>query len=333
MIIRLGSRNYLLYRPLAPTPRNLPVLIALHGTGGSPLHFTRNTGLLDHIDKENLIIAFPDAGNRQWNDGRPGTDDGIGDVAFLRLVITDIVRFHQGDPTRVLITGVSNGGMMAQRMACEAADVITAASAVSALKPVGLTSTPSQPVPMVLMASRTDPIVPWNGGRIKSPTDGIVLSAFDTLSFWSGVNGCSGLESTSDLPGIITHRAIDCQSPNKAVLHEVLEGGHEWFPQATEFVLDFFRPYGLKTSKRYYSCSLTGSGTGSDMFRAVIHDTGITYRCIADERPLKTSPEGSMIVEAIVSEARHVILTRDPRIVPLNEKEAKRRSAHAPGRS
>jgi polyhydroxybutyrate depolymerase len=127
--------------------------------------------------------------------------------------------------------GVSNGGTMAQRMACDAAE-----RSVIANMPQDLARhcRPSRPIPVMLISATKDPIMPWNGGEIaNSPVlggaGGIVVSALDTFNLWSTLDGCAQSD-VSDLTGVQVkrHLAAKCQSGSQVVLYEINGSGHGW---------------------------------------------------------------------------------------------------------
>jgi len=64
------------------------------------------------------------------------------------------------DPGQIYATGVSNGGKMSLRLACEASDLLTGVAAVIAALPAGLECRPAKPVSIMLMNGTEDPLVP-----------------------------------------------------------------------------------------------------------------------------------------------------------------------------
>ena len=178
-----------------------------------------------------------------------------------------------GDPTRVFVAGISNGGMMAQRMACDAADAVTAIGVVVANMPTDLVNhcRPSRQIPAVLFSGTADPIMPWSGGAIASSATlggqgGEVMSAMDTFHFWAQLDGC-GQPVVESLPGIKVRRytSANCRSGSEVTFYEIEGGGHGWpggtDPQgplalsiigyvtqqinASSIMIDFFSHYGL----------------------------------------------------------------------------------------
>jgi polyhydroxybutyrate depolymerase len=72
---------------------------------------------------------------------------GADDVAFYRQLIATLQEHYSVDSQRISITGISNGGLMTQRLACELADRIAAVVSVAAMLSTNLAATcaPSRP--------------------------------------------------------------------------------------------------------------------------------------------------------------------------------------------
>lgn len=231
------QRTFLVYTPDARARSGrLPIVLMLHGGLGDASRFVQQTGITSYVDRVGMLAIFPDAGGEQWNDGRETTDNGDDDVAFLRSVIAKAAQTWGGDPSRVFVVGGSNGGMMAQRMACDAADAVTAVGAVVANMPQHLERRcePSRPIPIMLISGNQDPIMPWGGGEIASSrilggAGGTVVSALETFKFWSSLDGCHnpGVAKLAGIP-VTRHFAEGCRSGSQVVLYEIDGGGHGW---------------------------------------------------------------------------------------------------------
>src|SRR5688500_2496040 len=262
--------------------RRYPIVMALHGGGGNSRRAAMITGLGRYVDRYKFIAVFPDSGGGPWNDGRETTRGFGGDVALLRAVVQKVVETSNGDPRRVFVTGISNGGMMVQRLAGDASDVFRAYAALVGNLPSGLSGrcNPRRAVPIVLMSGTADRLMPFEGGNLPGAArrrrggagvGGSVMSAPASVQFWVRVNGCRN-EKAEALPDkkndgtrVIVHRFANCRSGGEVVFYEIQGGGHNWpggagprRPRvqrlignvsqeidATSVVLQFFRRYGL----------------------------------------------------------------------------------------
>lgn len=226
------KRSFYLY-----TPRNLSkqpsLLIVLHGGGGSGLAVeakTTNRKFDRLAEIYGFLVIYPNAVGGHWNDGREASN--IDDVGFLRKLITMMKdRFNIGT---VYATGISNGGMLAFRLACEASDYIDAIATVAASMPENLymVCNPSKPVSVLVVHGLEDPIVPWDGGNVivLGRFHGRVVSVEETVRFWVDFNKCflenKGIIRESD--NNILVKEYTCRTGAKVVLYGLEGCGHTW---------------------------------------------------------------------------------------------------------
>jgi polyhydroxybutyrate depolymerase len=147
----------------------LPVIISLHGrlgTAAGQMHFADFRPV---ADREKVIIVCPQGIGRSWNDGRgtPAHDQGINDVKFIDQLITYLVLTCNADSARVYITGMSNGGFMSSRLACELRGRIAAIAVVGASMDLQGDYQPLGPLPVMYIQGTKDPLVPYQGGAMK----------------------------------------------------------------------------------------------------------------------------------------------------------------------
>ena len=185
-------RNYWLVRPEGiEKTKPAPLLMVLHGSAGSgeDMMTVTQRGFERLADKEKFVVVYPDALERRWND-QGGTVD---DVGFLLAIVDKLVADGLVDKNRIYVAGISNGGMMAQRLACEQADRIAGIATVAGGLPEPLQATckPARALPVLVIHGTEDPIVPWSGGAVAGFEDfGKVLSARETAKFWAANNRC-----------------------------------------------------------------------------------------------------------------------------------------------
>ncbi len=192
------QRTYLLDTPGGSAPHaGRPLLILLHGGGGTADSLDKQTGGLPALaDAAGYVVARPQGLNRQWNDGREVNKD-VDDVAFISAMVDDIASRQSIDRGRLYAAGISNGGFMSGRLACEADLGIAAIAQVAATLSVDTDATcnPGHPVSVLAILGRADPIVPYAGGPVRLPWDssetgrGIVLGGEAYLLRWVQRNG------------------------------------------------------------------------------------------------------------------------------------------------
>ena len=169
------TRTWIAY--VSTKPQAHPALvIALHGSMGTAAQARQHYG--DDFDllaeKHGFIAVYPQGYKGHWNDcklkgpfaGENREHRRRGLPARARRT-ADYVKDHDADRAHVYVTGVSNGGAMAIRLALETPDFARAYAAVAASVPApeNLALTPKgEPVSMLLMNGTADPFNPWGGG-------------------------------------------------------------------------------------------------------------------------------------------------------------------------
>lgn len=231
--------------PTNPTPR--PILLILHGGGKADGDdVAARTGYNHIADREGFIAVYPNGIDAQWNDGRgksfrrnQGNQD-IDDVAFLSQLINHIITAHNGDPSRVYVTGLSNGGMMTLRLGCEISHQLAAIAPIIANFPKTLLPQcqPSHPLPVLIMNGTDDPLIPWQGGSVGflKRKMGHVASTEATLEFWRQHNQCPPTPTITQLPDnnskdASTVSKIHYHQPGSqcdVVLYKIKGGGHNF---------------------------------------------------------------------------------------------------------
>jgi len=185
----------------------VPLVVEFHGFQNNPTRAAGLFGLRTVADEEGFLVAWPlglfgkaGAPEAETADG-PSFNGGwccggaararIDDVDFARAVVDAVAAEAHIDRERVYATGLSNGGYMSYRLACEAADVFAAVAPVAgrvALRPTSQCR-PLRPIAVIEFAGLNDPAVQY-GGSILYP------SAAESLAFWRDADGCAG--STPD---------------------------------------------------------------------------------------------------------------------------------------
>ena len=251
------ERFYHLYIPSAyKNSEAVPLVIALHGGGGTGKKVNKLLDLNILADQHGFIVAYPDAVDRHWNDGRGvkkyrAQRENIDDVSFISRMIDAIAGKYNIDKNRVYITGASNGAMMSFRLGCDLADKISAIAPVIGSMPENLVAgcTPAVPLPLIMINGTEDPLVPWEGGyvHVYRKKLGKIISVRQTIDFWVARNGCSPdpirstIRDTDPGDGTSVHKQAYQQCINDAdvVLYEVRGGGHTW-PGSYQYLPELF---------------------------------------------------------------------------------------------
>ena len=229
------------YDKATPTP----LLIVLHGGGGTGPGMTKLTDFNAVSDRENFIIVYPDGFENHWNDGRGvqryrAQVQNVDDVGFISALIDHLSGELNIDARMIYVTGISNGAMMSHRLGCELSQKIAAIAPVAGNIPVNMASiwAPSRPVSVLIINGTDDPLVPWAGGDVHlGPLElGQVLSVADTVKFWVTNDKCTSSPVVEQLPdrdpsdGTTVQRETygGCEGGAEVVLYAVEGGGHTW---------------------------------------------------------------------------------------------------------
>lgn len=238
------DRSYLLHMP-DPMPSNPPPLVVvLHGGGGSAESMAKMSGFDAEADKRGFIVVYPDGTDKArpflnamgkpgfltWNAGSCcgyAQENGVDDVGFIRAVVVQVIKDNAADPKRVYATGISNGGMMAYRLACEASDLFAAIAPVSAVQEVA-SCKPGQPVSVFHIHGAKDENVPLGGGvgkKAREKEDRKPVQ--DTIDFWVKQDGCS-VTVHSQQPDVLMTNYGGCNAGSEVSLFVIQDGAHAW---------------------------------------------------------------------------------------------------------
>jgi polyhydroxybutyrate depolymerase len=242
-----AQRSYLVhpYSNSRSAPR--PIVILLHGYSGSAEQLMGVGGKtapfrawLDIAKRENLILIAPNGekgskGKQGWNDLRGNaTNPTTDDLKFLQTLTTKAVALYGGDPDKVYIVGISNGGHMALRVAVEAPEMVRGVGVVAAGLPADLSPPQSaKPVSVVFMNGTRDRLYPYKGGEMKGER-GAVVSTEDSVRYWAANNKCTDDPTVYTYPNIdrrdrsrVTRSSYhDCAGGTRVALFKVKNAGH-----------------------------------------------------------------------------------------------------------
>jgi polyhydroxybutyrate depolymerase len=151
----------------------------------------------------------------------------IDDVKYIRDLLVHLTQNYKIDPAKVYITGMSNGGMMAYRLACELSDRVAAIAVVSGTMVMKQPCTPDRPVPVLHIHSALDTKVPYSGG---SGLQGYHFAPVDSvLSVWKSINSCP---DSPDIPVDNGHYTFTvwngCAETSVIERYLTHDGGHAW---------------------------------------------------------------------------------------------------------
>ncbi len=207
----------------------IPLVVALHGGLQSVESLERMSNLDQEAHRSGFSVAYPVGVQRTWNAGRccgPAARTGSDDVGFVMAVVDRLIDEGVADPARAYVTGISNGGMLAYRLATEHADRFAAIATVAAS--MVNDGRPSAPVSVLHIHGTRDRMVPFAGGiGQRSLTRVVHPSTREVVDRWRGFAGATGEPAiTHDPPATIeTWTAPD---GTEVALCSIERGGHVW---------------------------------------------------------------------------------------------------------
>lgn len=246
------QRSYLVFvPPQSAAGKPLPVVINFHGGGANARNQKSYSRMDQTAAREGFIAVYPNGsggiGGRllTWNAGTccgQAAASQVDDVGFSIALLDDLARRTSVDRARIYATGLSNGSMMAYRLAAEAPARIAAVAGVAgAMTLPGFA--PSLPLPVMHIHSVDDPRAFYNGGLgpyfpftntrvLHQPVDAM-------LGQWLALNACTAqpqvLGPVSGKPGAqdATHTATrytyaPCRNGTEVVLWKLTGAGHVW---------------------------------------------------------------------------------------------------------
>lgn len=245
-----GQERY--YDLVSPPNRkgSLPLVLALHGYGGSAVGLESNSRLGDEAIKDGFLVVFPQGIAQSWNAGTccgAAQSQNVDDVAFIRQLIDRVEHDYRIDAKRVFVTGLSNGAVMAYRVGCEIPDRVLAIASVSGT--MGIADChPSRPISVLEMHGTDDTSIPYAGGVDDA---GVTDPAVETvIKDWAARDGCVGTPSQTQSGITKTSLWSTCNAGTTVRLDAVVGGHHTWFgspidpvpgePDATAVIWAFF---------------------------------------------------------------------------------------------
>lgn len=225
-----------------PPPAGWPLVLAFHGGRTHPEMMRRFSGLDAFAAAGRAVVVFPaGSGSREalltWNGGTccgEAHADGVDDVAFVGLLLDDLRARLPLDRRRVHATGMSNGAMMAYRVAAEMADRIASIAPVAG--PLALAAVaPLRPVSVLHFHGTEDEFTPLEGGiGRRSVTRVAHRPIMDCLLAWVHADGCGEGAVCEPVPcsddglGVERFTWGPGRAGSEVVFYRIAGGGHAW---------------------------------------------------------------------------------------------------------
>lgn len=270
------TREYIIHLPAGYTnQKKYPVVLSFHGGGGNAKNHAYFTEGNKYADKYGYIIVYPQGtpagllpAMKTWNSGYNccGKAHKINsdDTSFTEAIIEDISKKYSVDQKRIYATGMSNGGMMSYKLACQLSDKIAAIAPVAGT--LNLHScNPTRPVPVLHFHGTEDKNCRFEGGvGVKSICRANFKSVPYSIEMMKNANMCTDHKEITYQSGDATcMRYTGCKDVADVVLCKIKGMGHVWPGgkgrlrkgllgnntrdiNANDFMWDFFKDKSLK---------------------------------------------------------------------------------------
>jgi len=251
------------FRVYVPATVKCALVVHLHGYGSSGYLEQLYTNYMPIADTAGFVVAYPEGlvdplGNQSWNVGwalQVNNDD----VGFLSAFIDTMVHRYLLDPSAVFVSGISNGGFMAHRLACELSNKVAAIASVSGgMTPQLYAScSPANPVPVLEIHGTADSTIPYAGS--VNPASMNIDSVVKRNAQLIGANPNPQVNTLSHNPNTVNGTSVEhyvySGGPNGATseFYKIIGGAHVDWPgfdnstnndfSAAKEIWRFFRNY------------------------------------------------------------------------------------------
>jgi len=237
------ERAYLLHVPSNFQAGTSALVIALHGSQGSGLRLKETSGLDEESDKKGFAVVYPyalvspGAGFTEWNEffnhsfGSSAPDD----VGFIRQLILTLQAQINPSPKKIFVTGLSNGGFMAHRIAVQLSDLVAAIGVVEGtlVSPGSPSDVPAPvaPVSVLMIHGDQDPTVPCCS---VAP----VASQEQSFDYWisPSADACTTVDTNQPIcdaqgnPTSLPEKdATGCKGNTEVKFYRLQGGVHLWY--------------------------------------------------------------------------------------------------------
>lgn len=203
----LGDRHYRIALPdghddAAP----VGAIVFAHGYRGSARGTMRNAGLRQTaLDMGLALVAVKSAGDDWDLPGSPSDMDSTGaaEMAYFEAVVADITARFNVDPSRVMMSGFSAGGMVTWELACQRPGLFAGFAPLSGTFWQGPPETCAAPTSIIHFHGTADRIVPLAGRPIGDTKQGDMAQV---LAMYRAQGGFGAIDRVGPLEDVNCQR-------------------------------------------------------------------------------------------------------------------------------
>lgn len=228
------TRSYRVYRPTSVLPHPGLVIMLSGETSGFVQEVGSNFDA--QADRLHWLVVYPEAVTQSdgWDAYGCCSHPGADDLAFLSGIIDHLEATDKVDPHRVYVAGISRGGMMAYKVACELSSKVAAIASVAGNMAdqngsvQGVQCHPTHPVSLLAIHGTADREVPVGGGKSLVSQESIAYAPLnDVIGKWRELDTC-GSQSSVRVSGSLTATTWSCQGGSNVELQLLSGGVHSW---------------------------------------------------------------------------------------------------------
>jgi len=213
------ERRFLLHVPERPVSGSVPLVLELHGFGGSPEGQMALSGLQSLSEQQGFLLVAGEALERRWN--VPPESTRASDVQFVSDLLELVAREACIDRARFYATGFSGGGRMVSQLACDLAPRVAAIAAIGGIR-FPLPCAGARAVPVLAFHGTADDVNPYDGGG--QPYWGTGVD--DAIGGWAKHNGCTRQSEETATP--VTRISQGGNGCADVVLYRIQGFAHSW---------------------------------------------------------------------------------------------------------
>jgi polyhydroxybutyrate depolymerase len=228
------SRLFRMHVPAGLPDGPVPLVLMLHGGGGNAEQFEETSSRMDAVaDEFGFVTVYPEGTGLlpTWNGGGccgAAVRDEVDDVGFISSLLDSLEAAYCFDTRAVFVAGMSNGGIMTHRLACELSNRLAAAASVAGAN-MAPTCDIERPMPVLEIHGTEDRHVPWEGGSDCSLANVEFPPVADTLEGWRARNHCTAaIKPTFSQGNGSCEQFIGCDPGSDVSLCTIEGGGHSW---------------------------------------------------------------------------------------------------------
>jgi polyhydroxybutyrate depolymerase len=222
------ERTFRVYRPATlRRDKAVALVVMLHGGFGTGEQAERSYGWDAAANRHGFVVVYPDGVGRSWNAGLccgVAVARHVDDVGFLSAMIEQVATQERVDRTRIAITGISNGALMAYRMACDATLSVRAIGSVAGTM---LTVCPHpQRTSVMEIHGLADHNIPFAGGKGDGPAGIVTPPIASVINRWRSIDDCGAPRVTTS--HAVRTEASACADGRSVTLITIAGAGHQW---------------------------------------------------------------------------------------------------------